>query len=147
MKHHDRVLSNLESVPGGFNALQRTYREFEGPMLNADMGRNPFASLINNNNLMQRVKTAKLAKKTLNHCLIHGVLVKLNRSATGSNTGSSALGGLGGMGGLFNNNTLKEKMLNTTIMQPMLKMLLTNPEISRMIIQNSPQLAGNPENK
>lgn len=51
MRNHDRALSNLESIPGGFNALQRIYRELEEPMLNAtreQFGANPFAALINN---------------------------------------------------------------------------------------------------
>lgn len=31
----DRALSNLESIPGGYNALQRMYRDIQEPMLNA----------------------------------------------------------------------------------------------------------------
>jgi ubiquilin len=53
MRHHDRAMSNLESVPGGFNALQRIYRELEEPMLNATREQftsNPFSALLNNNN-------------------------------------------------------------------------------------------------
>jgi ubiquilin len=39
-------------VPGGFNALQRIYRELEEPMLNAtreQFTQNPFSALLNNN--------------------------------------------------------------------------------------------------
>lgn len=42
----------LKSVPGGFNALERIYRELEEPMLNAtrdQFSQNPFAALMNNN--------------------------------------------------------------------------------------------------
>jgi ubiquilin len=52
MRHHDRAISNLENVPGGFNALQRIYREVEEPMMEAtrdSFGSNPFAALRNNN--------------------------------------------------------------------------------------------------
>lgn len=52
MRHHDRAMSNLESVPGGFNALQRIYRELEEPMMNAtrdQFTQNPFSALLNNN--------------------------------------------------------------------------------------------------
>jgi len=35
MRTHDRALSNLESLPGGFNALQRMYTDIQEPMLNA----------------------------------------------------------------------------------------------------------------
>ncbi|CAF0765197.1 unnamed protein product [Brachionus calyciflorus] len=204
MRHHDRALSNLESVPGGFNALQRIYREVEEPMLNAAMGQNPFASLINNNNsnatsqnrqagqentqplpnpwgprqaqsststtTTTTTSTGTTGTNTTTNTNtsstptpptqpnMNNIFSQLLGSAPGSNTGSSGLRGLGGMGGLFNNNALQEQMqnmlqnptqmeqmLNTPYMQSMLQMLSTNPEMSRMIIENSPQLAGNPE--
>jgi len=53
MRNHDRALSNLESLPGGFNALQRIYREVEEPMFNAardQLGQNPFSALGGNSN-------------------------------------------------------------------------------------------------
>ncbi len=53
MRNHDRALSNLESIPGGFNALQRIYRDVEEPMMDAareQFGRNPFSALLNQNN-------------------------------------------------------------------------------------------------
>ena len=46
-----RAMSNLESLPGGYNALQRMYTEYQEPMMNAaqeQFGRNPFAALANN---------------------------------------------------------------------------------------------------
>ncbi|XP_045121345.1 ubiquilin-1-like [Portunus trituberculatus] len=51
MRSHDRALSNLESIPGGYSALQRMYRDIQEPMLNAaqeQFGSNPFASLLGN---------------------------------------------------------------------------------------------------
>lgn len=35
LRTQDRALSNLESIPGGYNALQRMYRDIQEPMLNA----------------------------------------------------------------------------------------------------------------
>ena len=35
MRTQDRALSNLESIPGGYNALQRMYRDIQEPMLDA----------------------------------------------------------------------------------------------------------------
>ncbi|XP_068159820.1 ubiquilin-1 [Drosophila tropicalis] len=49
MRSHDRAMSNLESVPGGYSALQRIYRDIQEPMMNAaseSFGRNPFAGLV-----------------------------------------------------------------------------------------------------
>ncbi|CAF0885841.1 unnamed protein product [Didymodactylos carnosus] len=48
MRNHDRALSNLESIPGGFNALQRIYQDVQEPMYSAaqeQFGNNPFAQL------------------------------------------------------------------------------------------------------
>ncbi|CAG2183736.1 unnamed protein product, partial [Oppiella nova] len=52
MRTQDRALSNLESIPGGYNALRRMYTELQEPMLNAaqeQFGSNPFAALSTNN--------------------------------------------------------------------------------------------------
>ncbi|KAH0625317.1 hypothetical protein JD844_033831 [Phrynosoma platyrhinos] len=35
IRNHDRALSNLESIPGGYSALQQLYNDIEAPMLNA----------------------------------------------------------------------------------------------------------------
>lgn len=73
MRSHDRALSNLESIPGkklssqnktnshwlvliiisilgGYNALQRMYRDIQEPMLNvaSNMAGNPFSGLVDN---------------------------------------------------------------------------------------------------
>ena len=51
MRSHDRAMSNLESVPGGYSALQRIYRDIQEPMLNAateQFSRNPFSGLVDN---------------------------------------------------------------------------------------------------
>ncbi|CAF2458237.1 unnamed protein product [Rotaria sp. Silwood2] len=52
MRNHDRALSNLESIPGGFNALQRIYHDVQEPMYSAaqeQFGNNPFAQLLTGN--------------------------------------------------------------------------------------------------
>uniref|UniRef100_A0A8C5L1X3 Ubiquilin 1 n=1 Tax=Jaculus jaculus TaxID=51337 RepID=A0A8C5L1X3_JACJA len=49
MRNQDRALSNLESIPGGYNALRRMYTDIQEPMLSAaqeQFGGNPFASLV-----------------------------------------------------------------------------------------------------
>merc|ERR1712212_740052 len=52
MRNQDRAMSNLESLPGGQNALHRMYRDIQEPMLNAaqeQVGSNPFQALSGNN--------------------------------------------------------------------------------------------------
>ncbi|KAG7187901.1 hypothetical protein KM043_013869 [Ampulex compressa] len=49
MRSHDRALSNLESIPGGYSALRRMYRDIQEPMFAAAANeRNPFAALVEN---------------------------------------------------------------------------------------------------
>ncbi|NXU34882.1 UBQL1 protein, partial [Drymodes brunneopygia] len=51
MRNQDRALSNLESIPGGYNALRRMYTDIQEPIMNAaqeQFGGNPFASLVSN---------------------------------------------------------------------------------------------------
>lgn len=42
MRNQDRALSNLEALPGGFNALERLYRDVQEPMMDATARPNPF---------------------------------------------------------------------------------------------------------
>ncbi|XP_056400987.1 ubiquilin-4 isoform X1 [Hyla sarda] len=47
MRNQDRALSNLESIPGGYNALRRMYTDIQEPMFSAareQFGNNPFST-------------------------------------------------------------------------------------------------------
>ncbi|XP_061336040.1 ubiquilin-1-like [Pezoporus flaviventris] len=47
IRNHDLAMNNLESIPGGYSALEQLYREIEEPILEAveeHMVHNPFAS-------------------------------------------------------------------------------------------------------
>merc|ERR1719206_799526 len=48
LRNQDRVMSNLESMPGGSAALQRAFTDIQSPMMDS-LARNPFASLASNN--------------------------------------------------------------------------------------------------
>ncbi|XP_009819407.2 ubiquilin-2-like [Gavia stellata] len=51
IRNHDMAMNNLESIPGGYRALEQLYREIEEPILDAvqaQLGNNPFASSDNN---------------------------------------------------------------------------------------------------
>lgn len=50
MRNVDRAMSNLESIPGGFNALRQIYENVQEPLMNSAQNRstdNPFAALFN----------------------------------------------------------------------------------------------------
>lgn len=52
MRSQDRALSNLESIPGGYNVLRAMYTDIMDPMLNAvqeQFGGNPFAATTTGN--------------------------------------------------------------------------------------------------
>lgn len=211
MRNHDRALSNLESVPGGFNALSRIYREVQEPMMNAT-SQNPFSALLNNNtttenrttentdplpnpwgsqstnNTNTSTNTSNNAPGSLGH--MNNVFAQLlggqnttgtsNTSTTtttstsnttsAANSGSTGTGSgttpsapnpfaaLGGGAGMMNSNLVQdymqqmmqnpqqlESIMNTPHMQSMLQMVANNPEMSRLLVESNPQLAGNPE--
>ena len=51
IRNRDVAMNNLESIPGGYRALEQLYREIEEPILDAvqaQLGNNPFASLDSN---------------------------------------------------------------------------------------------------
>ncbi|NXS66935.1 UBQL1 protein, partial [Pandion haliaetus] len=51
IRNRDVAMNNLESIPGGYTALEQLYREIEEPILDAvqaQLGNNPFASLDSN---------------------------------------------------------------------------------------------------
>jgi ubiquilin len=209
MRHHDRALSNLESVPGGFSALERIYRELEEPMLNAtrdQFSQNPFAALINNNQSTENRQAGTENTQPLPNPWgpRPAAAANTNTTTTPSNTAtttttnttssspSSTTGtsqpipnlanmnnifsqlmgsGAGGLGVNPTSNPLSntnpsstganpvqdyvqqmlqnprqmESMLSTPYMQSMLQMMANNPEMARLMVENNPQLASNPE--
>lgn len=53
IRQHDRALSNVESMPGGFNLLSRMYSDVQQPLMDAVVApgpavpaSNPFAALV-----------------------------------------------------------------------------------------------------
>lgn len=50
MRNQDRAMQNIESYPGGFNALRRMHEDIVEPMQDAMGGGNPFEQLANSNN-------------------------------------------------------------------------------------------------
>ena len=190
-----------KSVPGGFNALQRIYRELEEPMLNAtrdQFNQNPFAALMGNNTNTNNTGTENRqagtentqplpnpwAPRTNTTSSSSSTTTTTTSSTTGSTNTSTAnnplnnifsqmLGNIGSSSGstpstattgantqsstptanpmqdymqqMLNNPRQMESILNAPYMQSMLQMISQNPDMSRLIVENSPQLAGNPD--
>ncbi|XP_057666588.1 ubiquilin-1 [Diorhabda carinulata] len=152
MRTHDRAISNLESIPGGYNALQRMYRDIQEPMLSATADqfvRNPFAGLVDNtstNNPQQgRENTEPLPNpwnpqrsntNTSNN-------TNTNRSSVTPPSISSLLQNLGGTGGTEATPANMQPFMET--MQPFLDAVAQDVGLVENIISSNPLLQDNPE--
>ncbi|XP_064461063.1 ubiquilin-1-like [Ornithodoros turicata] len=172
MRTQDRALSNLESIPGGYNALRRMYTELQEPMMSAaqdQFGGNPFASLLSGNTAAQQSTNAPTNRGTENRDPLPNPWAPT--SGTGSEGGTDpppstgtvpppqvppALGGLGraGMFGtpgmqsvmqqLANDPALVQNMMSAPYVQSMLQSMASNPDMANQIMSANPLLAGNP---
>ncbi|XP_063769871.1 ubiquilin-1 [Pseudophryne corroboree] len=174
MRNQDRALSNLESIPGGYNALRRMYTDIQEPMLNAaqeQFGGNPFASLMSNaapnaGNQPSRTENrdplpnpwAPQSNSTGSPSTGEGVDTPAGNSTTStpSSTLPSMASGVGA--GMFNtpgmqslmqqiteNPQLMQNMLSAPYMRSMMQSLSQNPELAAQMMQNNPLFAGNPQ--
>ncbi|CAG4935116.1 unnamed protein product [Colias eurytheme] len=148
MRSHDRALSNLESIPGGYNALQRMYRDIQEPMLNvaSSMAGNPFSGLVDNSDGTNPQQGAENRQPLPN---------PWQRGGGGS--GSTASGGGTGPG-LINtpgmqsllqqmseNPRLMQSMLSAPYTNNMLQALSADPEMAAQLINQNPMFANNPQ--
>ncbi|KZC13989.1 PREDICTED: ubiquilin-1 [Dufourea novaeangliae] len=148
MRSHDRALSNLESIPGGYSALRRMYRDIQEPMLAAAASeRNPFASLVENNggpdgqaNPQQGQENRDPLPNPWNQ----------NQSNT-SNPQPQGRGLLDSPGmqslaaQMMENPQLMRNMLNAPYTRSMLEAMAADPAIANRVIAANPFLRGNPQ--
>lgn len=170
MRNHDRAMSNLESIPGGFNALQRIYQDVQEPMYSAaqeQFGNNPFAQLLTGNENTGASRTES-NDPLPNPWAPRGTTgttgnTQTNRPQSSTNNQqqqeASAIptGAAGSSPGLISpmmqnymsqlvqNPRLLESVLNAPYMQPLMDALAANPDISRQMVANNPMFANNPE--
>jgi ubiquilin len=161
MRTQDRALSNLESIPGGYNALQRMYRDIQEPMLNAVQERltgNPFAELLQNNgapNPQQGVENRDplpnpwaapttgggSAAPTSNPSSTPG-----SGGTAAGQTGANPAGGAAGMmQQMMQNMGGMQNLLNTPYTQNLLDSLLSNPDLAQQMMGANPLFANNPQ--
>lgn len=135
MRSHDRAISNLESVPGGYNALQRIYRDIQEPILNATTSSNPYAGtggsgtgenpqqgLENSAPLPNPWSTAQNRNPNLNPPSMQSLLTQMS-----------------------DNPTLMQNMMNAPYTQSVLEAMAADPNMASNLINQSPLLAGNPQ--
>jgi len=157
MRNQDRAMSNLESLPGGQNALHRMYRDIQEPMLNAaqeQMGSNPFQALGGNNagsnsGTTGQPSTGENAAPLPNPWGGNAATTTSTASTTSSSstTSGSSLFTSPGMQSLLSQMTqnpqLMQNMMNAPYTQQMFQSMSQNPELAANIISSNPLFAGN----
>ncbi|XP_068622415.1 ubiquilin-1 isoform X2 [Battus philenor] len=154
MRSHDRALSNLESIPGGYNALQRMYRDIQEPMLNvaSSMAGNPFSGLVDNSDGTNPQQGAENRQPLPNPWQRGGG--GGGTGGTGGNTGSTPAAGPGlintpGMQSLLQqmseNPRLVQSMLSAPYTNSMLQALAADPDMASQLINQNPMFANNPQ--
>ncbi|KAG1714848.1 Ubiquilin-1 [Nymphon striatum] len=167
MRSQDRALSNLESIPGGYNALRRMYTDIQEPMLNAaqeQLGSNPFTALLNNSsNTSADAQRGTQNTNPLPNPWSSGGSTGGTRSGSSTTTPTSgndtktenpsstgnSMFSTPGMQSLMQqitqNPQLMQNMLNAPHTREMFSALSSNPDIAQQLIGNNPMFAGNPQ--
>lgn len=155
MRSHDRALSNLESIPGGYSALRRMYRDIQEPMLAAAANeRNPFAALVENSNADNQPNPQQGQENRDPLPNPWGSDGSENNSTTSPPPTSTPAAGEGGQGrGLFDspgiqslttqimeNPTLMRNLLNAPYTRSMLEALSADPAMANRLISSNPFL-------
>lgn len=162
MRSHDRALSNLESIPGGYSALRRMYRDIQEPMLAAAANeRNPFAALVESN---QALDAANPQQGQENRDPLPNPWSPQGQTGTGPGQGQGPGAGQGpgqtpirggglldspGMQSLtaqmMENPQLMQNMLNAPYTRSMLEAMAADPAMASRVISANPLLRGNPQ--
>lgn len=159
MRTQDRALSNLESIPGGYSALQRMYRDIQEPMMNAatqQFSRNPYES--NTTSISDPANTQQGQENR------DPLPNPWNPSSPRPNTTTGTLppntptmsGGQGGA--LFGNQAMQsmmqqmmanpqvmQNMMQAPYMQSMLQAMSADPQMAQRVVGSNPLLQNNPE--
>ncbi|XP_046611749.1 ubiquilin-1 [Neodiprion virginianus] len=128
MRSHDRALSNLESIPGGYSALRRMYRDIQEPMLAAAANeRNPFAALVESS---QPIDAANPQQGQENRDPLPNPWSQGQTAPVGQEQGQ-------GPGQGTNPNPMREGILGSPGMQSLTAQMMENPQLMQNML-NAP---------
>lgn len=165
MRNQDRALSNLESIPGGYNALRRLYTDVQEPMMNAaqeQFGSNPFATLAaDGGNASSTAQRGVENTDPLPNPWGGGTAPSSeggNTTTSTTTTSSASTTPTGGPQDILNsapmqgmmqqvmsNPEMMQNMMSSPYMQNMMNSLSSNPELTSQMMQNNPLLNSNPQ--
>uniref|UniRef100_A0A8D1XYL1 Ubiquilin-4 n=1 Tax=Sus scrofa TaxID=9823 RepID=A0A8D1XYL1_PIG len=174
MRNQDRALSNLESIPGGYNALRRMYTDIQEPMFSAareQFGNNPFSSLAGNSDSSSSQPLRTENREPLPNPWSPSPPTSQAPGSGGEGTGGSGTSqvhptvsnpfginaaSLGS--GMFNspemqallqqiseNPQLMQNVISAPYMRSMMQTLAQNPDFAAQMMVNVPLFAGNPQ--
>ncbi|XP_025789999.1 ubiquilin-2 isoform X3 [Puma concolor] len=167
MRNQDLALSNLESIPGGYNALRRMYTDIQEPMLNAaqeQFGGNPFASVGSSSSSGEGTQPSRtenrdpLPNPWAPPPATQSSATTSTTTSSGSGSGNSSSSATGntvaaanyvasifstpGMQSLLQqiteNPQLIQNMLSAPYMRSMMQSLSQNPDLAAQMMLNSP---------
>ncbi|CAK8676809.1 ubiquilin-1-like [Clavelina lepadiformis] len=170
MRNQDRAMSNLESIPGGYNALRRMYTDIQEPMLNAaqdQFGQNPFSALVgdgsNSSDATATTQTIENTEPLPNPWSSGGrnasrTTAQSSAATTTTSTANSSSTGTPAAGSMFNtpamqnlmqqiteNPSMMQNMMNAPYMQNMMRSMSENPDLANQIFSQNPMFADNPQ--
>lgn len=140
MRNHDTAMRNLESMPGGFNALARMHQDVLNPMEEA-MSMNPFATLAGNNNNQNQNNNSN----TENNDSVPDAWGSNNAN---NNTNNSASGTGSGMPTIPPNvqQAIQNRIANNPeLIQTMLRTTMGDQANNPQLVEQMQRMFGNPE--
>lgn len=150
MRSHDRAMSNLESVPGGYSALQRIYRDIQEPMLNAateSFAGNPFSGLVDYSSGQNPQQGAENRDPLPNPWARGGS--GNGQPGSGNSTAPPNILNTPSMQSLMqqmaDNPTMMQNLMSAPYTRSMMEALSADPQMASNLINQSPLLANNPQ--
>lgn len=150
MRSHDRALSNLESIPGGYSTLRRLYHDIEEPILTAAANeRNPFAALVENNSNQDGQSNPQQGQENRDPLPNPWSQTQSDSSNQGQQRQGRGLLDSPGMQSLLaqmvENPQLMRNMLNAPYTRSMLDAMAADPAMASRVIAANPFLRANPQ--
>ncbi|XP_049300982.1 ubiquilin-1 [Anopheles funestus] len=161
MRSHDRAISNLESVPGGYSALQRIYRDIQEPMMNATF-RNPYSGTSESGSTSGGGGNPQQGTENRSPLPNPWSSAGSGTAGSGGNRGTAGTAGAatdaaGTPLGLLNtpamqsliqqiseNPSVMSNMLNSPATRSMMEALNADPAMAAHLMSQNPLLANNP---
>jgi len=167
MRQNDLAMSQIENLPGGFNALRRMYEDVQEPLMEAVSSSSvPSQDSTNNNNdssssdggagpMPNPWGSSQSSRSPSNTSNVGSPPIALpnlwnNMSSGDNSTGSNPMAMMPNIPGMLNpnnpnsNNPNPEALLSllesNPSIQPMMQSMLSDPNVMRNIIQSNPMM-------